>query len=39
MLQDKMLDLKKEEDSHQLLYNRYESLLDKKNSKQEIENI
>ena len=39
MLQEKMLELKKEEESHKLLFDRYESLLDKKNIKQEIENI
>jgi len=33
-----MLDLKKEEESHKLLYERYESLLDKKNPR-EVENI
>ena len=39
MLQEKMLDLKKEEESHKLLYDRYESLLDKKNPRQDVENI
>jgi len=39
MLQEKMLELKKEEESHRVLFDRYESLLDKRSSKQEIENI
>lgn len=39
MLQEKMLELKKEEESHKILFDRYESLLDKRGSKHEIENV
>lgn len=39
ILQEKMLELKKEEESHRILYDRYESLLDKRTSKRELENV